>query len=266
MSQEELALMAKAAGGGVRKIREATLEDLEQLAADFASAAERSRRAGFDAVELHGAHGYIFSEFLSPAWNFREDAYGGPIENRARLLCEVIRASKASAGEDFLVLGADPTDFSPRSEVVSSGSLFFVGGSTGMAPLDPLAGDAAIVALDERDGSEVWRASEGEVDFPESFSVVGAASGHVCAAGTIINSFVGPLEVLVACYRANRGERMWVRRIELAPTLRFESVAGPRLHVSERAVVVTVSTSSIRQFFGRKDWVLRFDARDGTGR
>ncbi len=95
--------------------------------------------------------------------------------------------------EDFLVLGADPTDFSPRSEVVSSGSLFFVGGSTGMAPFDPLGGDAAIVALDERDGSEVWRASEGEVDFPESFSVVGTASGRVCAAGTIINSFAGPL-------------------------------------------------------------------------
>ncbi len=164
--------------------------------------------------------------------------------------------------EDFVVLGADSDDFRPRSNTAFSGSLFFVGGSTSLT--DPF-GDAAIVALDERDGSEVWRASEGEVDFPESFTVVGAASGHVCAAGTIINSFAGPLGVLVACYRANRGERLWVRRVQLAPTLRFEAVAGPRLHVSERAVVVTLSTSSIRQF-GRKDWVLRFDARDGTGR
>lgn len=101
LSREEIGAMAKAAGGGAPRIREATAEDLEQLAHDFAEAALRARRAGFDAVELHGAHGYVFSEFLSPAWNFREDAYGGPVENRARLLCEVLRACKARAGDDF---------------------------------------------------------------------------------------------------------------------------------------------------------------------
>jgi len=103
LSREELTLMAKAAGGAPPKFREAEPEDLAQLTADFADAAERAKRAGFDAVELHAAHGYIFSEFLSPAWNFRKDAYGGPIENRARLLCEVLRACKASTGEDFPV-------------------------------------------------------------------------------------------------------------------------------------------------------------------
>jgi len=101
LTQEEMVLMAKAAGGGKGIVREATHQDLAQLADDFAAAAERSRRAGFDAVEIHGAHGYIFSEFLSPAWNRREDQYGGSVENRARLLCEVVRACKARAGEDF---------------------------------------------------------------------------------------------------------------------------------------------------------------------
>ncbi len=102
LSREEIGLMAKAAGGGgPAKIREATPEDLAWLADAFASAAERARRAGFDAVEIHGAHGYIFSEFLSPAWNFREDEYGGSALNRARLLCEVLRACKARAGDDF---------------------------------------------------------------------------------------------------------------------------------------------------------------------
>ena len=67
----------------------------------FASAADRARRAGFDAIEIHAAHGYLLSEFLSPAWNFREDEYGGSPENRARLLCEVIRASKARVGAGF---------------------------------------------------------------------------------------------------------------------------------------------------------------------
>jgi 2,4-dienoyl-CoA reductase (NADPH2) len=101
LSAEEIGLMARAAGGGPPKIREATREDLEQLVEDFARAALRARRAEFDAVELHGAHGYIFSEFLSPAWNFREDEYGGTLENRARLLCDVVRACKAQAGADF---------------------------------------------------------------------------------------------------------------------------------------------------------------------
>ncbi|MCE2391767.1 MAG: FAD-dependent oxidoreductase [Proteobacteria bacterium] len=103
LSAEEISLMAKAAGGGRPRIRVATREDLEGLVEDFADAAGRARRAGFDAVEIHGAHGYIFSEFLSPAWNSREDEYGGTLENRARLLCEVVRACKARAGDDFPV-------------------------------------------------------------------------------------------------------------------------------------------------------------------
>jgi 2,4-dienoyl-CoA reductase (NADPH2) len=54
-------------------------------------------------VEIHGAHGYIFSEFLSPAWNYRGDEYGGSVENRSRLLCEVIEACRESTGGRFPV-------------------------------------------------------------------------------------------------------------------------------------------------------------------
>ena len=103
LTVEEMTAMAKAAGGGRPQIRVATGEDLEGLVSDFGDAARRAREAGFDAVEIHGAHGYIFSEFLSRGWNFRDDEYGGPIENRARLLCKVIRACKQRAGEDFPV-------------------------------------------------------------------------------------------------------------------------------------------------------------------
>ena len=101
MSREELGMMAAATGGGRATIKEADTDDIAWAIDVFASAAERARRAGFDAVELHSAHGYLLSEFLSPAWNFREDEYGGSAENRARLLCEVIRASKERAGADF---------------------------------------------------------------------------------------------------------------------------------------------------------------------
>jgi 2,4-dienoyl-CoA reductase-like NADH-dependent reductase (Old Yellow Enzyme family)/NADPH-dependent 2,4-dienoyl-CoA reductase/sulfur reductase-like enzyme len=103
LTGEELGAMIAASGGAPPKIRVATREDLAWLAEQFAAAAARARRAGADAVELHAGHGYILSEFLSPAWNLRDDEYGGPIENRARLLQEVIRACKQSAGSDFPV-------------------------------------------------------------------------------------------------------------------------------------------------------------------
>jgi 2,4-dienoyl-CoA reductase (NADPH2) len=101
LAPEELQQMLAATGGAPPRIREATREDLEEVVEAFASAAERARRAGFDAVEIHAAHGYLVSAFLSPAWNQREDAYGGPPEGRARLLCEILRAARARAGEDF---------------------------------------------------------------------------------------------------------------------------------------------------------------------
>jgi NADPH-dependent 2,4-dienoyl-CoA reductase/sulfur reductase-like enzyme len=100
---DEMMDMAKASGGGKPVVKEATHEDLEWLVEAFADAAERAQRAGFDAVEIHGAHGYIFSEFHSPAWNFREDEYGGDAEGRSKLLCDVIRACKARTGGVFPV-------------------------------------------------------------------------------------------------------------------------------------------------------------------
>src|SRR5690606_23356906 len=61
--------------------REAGLEDIRRLVEQFAAAAERAQRAGFDGVEIHAGHGYILSGFLSPHSNRRTDAYGGTLEN-----------------------------------------------------------------------------------------------------------------------------------------------------------------------------------------
>jgi 2,4-dienoyl-CoA reductase-like NADH-dependent reductase (Old Yellow Enzyme family) len=77
--------------------------DIEQMIEWFAAAAARAQAAGFDGVELHAAHTYILAGFLSPYYNRRDDAYGGPIENRARLLVETIRAVKKRTGADFPV-------------------------------------------------------------------------------------------------------------------------------------------------------------------
>ncbi len=82
---------------------EMTTGDIAQLVEKYADAADRANRAGFDAVEIHAGHGYIISMFLSSAWNKRTDAYGGDIENRSRLLAEVIKAIKKKVGDDFPV-------------------------------------------------------------------------------------------------------------------------------------------------------------------
>ena len=83
--------------------REMTLAEIRALVASFASAARRAREAGFDGVEIHGAHGYLLSQFLSAASNKRSDAYGGTVENRARLLLEVIQAIRQAVGPSYPV-------------------------------------------------------------------------------------------------------------------------------------------------------------------
>ena len=65
---------------------------IEKVKADFKAAARRTLEAGFDVIELHGAHGYLIHEFLSPLSNHRTDEYGGPFENRIRLLLEIIES------------------------------------------------------------------------------------------------------------------------------------------------------------------------------
>jgi anthraniloyl-CoA monooxygenase len=82
-----------AAGGHVP--REATRSDLDRVAADFAAAARRGVRAGFDLIEVHAAHGYLLSSFLSPVSNRRTDRYGGSLENRLRFPLEVFDAVRA---------------------------------------------------------------------------------------------------------------------------------------------------------------------------
>jgi 2,4-dienoyl-CoA reductase (NADPH2) len=79
----------------------ASPEQLRAVAEAFAAAARRAREAGLDGVEIHGANGYLFTQFLSSAINDRKDDYGGPLKNRARLLLDTVRAVRAAVGPDF---------------------------------------------------------------------------------------------------------------------------------------------------------------------
>ncbi|MCB1676061.1 MAG: FAD-dependent oxidoreductase, partial [Halioglobus sp.] len=78
-----------------------TREDIDTLVGQFAAAAVRARSAGIDGIEIHGGHGYIISDFLSPLSNQRDDEYGGSLENRARLLLDIIRAIREALGPDY---------------------------------------------------------------------------------------------------------------------------------------------------------------------
>ena len=84
--------------------REMTTADIQQLVTSFGQAAQRAKTAGFDGVQIHGAHGYLLSQFLSPAFNQRTDEYGGTVENRVRIILEVLQNIRQAVGHDYPIL------------------------------------------------------------------------------------------------------------------------------------------------------------------
>lgn len=93
-------------------VRAATLEDLARVIEQFGDAAARAFDAGMAGVEIHGAHGYLLTQFLSSTQNRREDAWGGPLENRARLVRAVVRRVRERTDPSFTVgVRISPEDF-----------------------------------------------------------------------------------------------------------------------------------------------------------
>lgn len=82
---------------------ELTLAEIEKVKSDFVHAAKRAVKAGFQVIEIHGAHGYLLHSFLSPLSNTRTDQYGGSEENRFRLIAEITRAVRSAIGEDLVL-------------------------------------------------------------------------------------------------------------------------------------------------------------------
>jgi 2,4-dienoyl-CoA reductase-like NADH-dependent reductase (Old Yellow Enzyme family) len=97
------------------KARGLSTAEVEQAAEDFVAAAVRAEKAGFDGVELHGAHGYLLCQFLSPTINQRTDRYGGSLENRSRIIFDIIEGIRARCRPDFsLGLRLSPERFDLR--------------------------------------------------------------------------------------------------------------------------------------------------------
>ena len=78
-------------------------EDIEKVIRDFVNAAIRTKKAGFDGVEIHSAHEYLLSHFYSPCTNKRTDEYGGNLENRMRIQNEIIQEVRKAVGDDYIV-------------------------------------------------------------------------------------------------------------------------------------------------------------------
>jgi 2,4-dienoyl-CoA reductase-like NADH-dependent reductase (Old Yellow Enzyme family) len=111
-SNPELSGLQPVGPSALSACREASGEDIAAIISAFARAAGRAKESGFDAVQIHAAHGFLLSQFLSPAFNKRKDEYGGELMNRARLSLEVVRRVREMAGPEYpLLIKLNSEDF-----------------------------------------------------------------------------------------------------------------------------------------------------------
>ncbi|KAJ4334060.1 hypothetical protein N0V87_007112 [Didymella glomerata] len=103
ISASDVQLEGNIMGMTFEKPRAATEEDIANVIEGFAHAAEYLEKAGYDGIELHGAHGYLIAQFLSPTTNQRTDKYGGSIENRARIIVEITDAIRKRVSSNFVI-------------------------------------------------------------------------------------------------------------------------------------------------------------------
>lgn len=175
-----------------------TKENIDTLVQKFADGAARAAEAGIDGLELHGGHGYILSEFLSPAMNQREDEYGGTLENRARLLLEVIAAIRGRVGDDFpLWVKLDSCEYG-REEGIT------LADATATAKLVEAAGADAITVSAYHDSNKGALHSESNIPHTPNHLVKNAAA--IKAAVSIPVVCVGRIEPEAAALHIDRGD------------------------------------------------------------
>ncbi|EPR12111.1 NADH:flavin oxidoreductase [Ruminiclostridium papyrosolvens] len=135
-----------------------TTEEIKGIISSFANAAKRVKEAGFDGVEIHSAHGYLLSQFLSPISNKRSDEYGGNVLNRIKIHLQVIDAVKKAVGEDFTVflrLGA--SDYMEGGTTIED-SIIAAGEfqKAGVAALDISGGFCGYIKPDINEQGYFW--------------------------------------------------------------------------------------------------------------
>ena len=143
---------------GLAFSRAMTIQEIRQTTMDFARAAEFSRLAGFDAVEIHMGHGYLLSQFLTPRINKRKDNYGGSLENRMRFPLKVISETRQATGEDLPIIVklnlsdgfkggltiTDSIEVAKALEQAGVDALILSGGYTSKTPFYLMRGDIPV--------------------------------------------------------------------------------------------------------------------------
>jgi 2,4-dienoyl-CoA reductase-like NADH-dependent reductase (Old Yellow Enzyme family) len=149
--------------------REMTPEEIRGMINDFVQAARRAKEAGFDGVQIHGAHGYLLSSFLSPHTNRRTDEWGGSVENRSRIVVEIVRGIRTLLGRSFpVIIKINSTDFLPAGlNLDDAVKIALILESEGLDAVEVSGG------MSEAGRGSVWmglRAEEDEGYFVESAS------------------------------------------------------------------------------------------------
>lgn len=151
-----------------------SLEEVKQLKSDFVEAAIRAKKCGYDGVEVHGAHGYILTQFLSTEYNHRTDEYGGSLFNRSRLLFEIVGEIRKTCGKEFLLgVRLSPERFGMKLQEVKEVSQRLID-ETQIDFLDISLWDAFKLPEEEEHNTKTLLQHFAELDFKESlFTVAG---------------------------------------------------------------------------------------------
>jgi 2,4-dienoyl-CoA reductase-like NADH-dependent reductase (Old Yellow Enzyme family)/NADPH-dependent 2,4-dienoyl-CoA reductase/sulfur reductase-like enzyme len=193
-----------------------TLEQIAEIPGQYAAAALRAKRAGFDAVELHAGHSYLLCQFLSPLYNHRTDAYGGSPENRARLVREVLVAVRAAVGPTYPVMIRISAD-----ELVAGGNT--LADSVELMrhlvdEVDLIDVSAALAGnlqyqIDRMDLPDGWRSGMARV-FREEFGLPTIVSGNFRDPQVAERAVAEGDTDLVAIGRGLIADPWWVRKLQ----------------------------------------------------
>jgi 2,4-dienoyl-CoA reductase-like NADH-dependent reductase (Old Yellow Enzyme family) len=124
LSKKEVTGKQPLAPSPMREAKELTSDKAEIIIDDFGLSTERAMKAGFDGVELHGAHGFLLNQFFSPLTNRRRDKYGGSLENRMRFPLEVVNRVKRRVGGKLLLYRLGSDDLNPKGTSIEDSMAF----------------------------------------------------------------------------------------------------------------------------------------------
>ena len=137
--------------------KEMSKNDIEEVVNSFKEGARRAKEAGFDVIEIHGAHGYLINEFMSPLTNKREDEYGGNVENRARFLKEVVTAVREVWTEERpLILRVSAQEYAEGGNTpVDTAEIINIAKDAGIDMIDVSSGGVVQARIDTYPGYQI---------------------------------------------------------------------------------------------------------------